>query len=339
VAAPLDLKTLKLTEGAVPIVRPLEGGELAALSRFAISRRGALATLPENIRYDLTRLAWYEPDGTWTQIAEGGVSIDAPRVSPDGRCISVLMGRSGGDVWVFNLERGTRQVLTQGDHHQHPVWTPDGKYLVFTTSHPGAPLRLERCIADGSAPPETLWEPVPGAWLYPTDFAPDGKLLLTLNQQGSDPMDLFVFDPQTREQPRRLMPTRASRYGARLSPDGTMIAYTSMETGEQQVYLQRYPSLDDKIPVSASRGYRPVWTRDGKQLFFRYADRVMVVDLSRGTDGKIGLSPARLVAEHMPDSRYDVDATGSRLLMGRPAGVLGPQTKIEVVTGWNPASP
>lgn len=299
--------------------------------RFALSPAGVLATLPGNIMHDLTRLAWYEPDGTWTEI-EQGESIDCPRLSPDGTRIAMLIGRSNGDVWVHDIARGNKMVLTRGDRYNHPVWTPDGRKLIVGNAALGGPARLERIAADGSGQPEVLWETDDGG-VYPTDFTPDGKVLIT-RQTSVGAIDIFELVPG--EQPRRILPP-AHRYGARISPDGSMIAYTSEESGTMEVYVHRYPSLEQKTCVSTSGGYRPVWSGDGRKLFFRYVNRAMVVDVENTAAG-FKLSPERLVSEHLSDARYDVDFEGKRLLMGRPAGDLGPQTRIDVVVGWNPVS-
>jgi Tol biopolymer transport system component len=336
VSAPLDRESVRLTDAPAVVVRPIAGGERFPPIRFALSPAGVLATLPGNIRHDLTRLAWYEPNGSWTEVTQGE-SMDAPRLSPDGTRIAMLIGRATGDVWVHDLARGTKVVLTTGDRHHHPVWMPDGQRIVFTNMPPGEPAHLESVVADGSAAPERLWELPKGVWAYPTDVAPDGRLLLSQGEPGKVPLDLFVFDARSGEPPRRLLPT-GTRYGARMSPDGTMIAYTSEETGTTEVYLHRFPSLEPKICVSTSGGYRPVWSGDGKKLFFRYVDRAMAVDVDN-SGPEIKLSPVRLVAEHLPDARYDVDHDGRRLLMGRPAGDLGPQTRIDVAVGWDPAHP
>lgn len=336
-AAPFDAESLRVTDAPTVMLRPLAGGEIGQIPRFAVSPAGVLATLPGNVRYDNTRLGWFLPDGSWTEIARGGPGIDAPRLSPDGGRVAFLIGRQSGDVWIHDLERGTRIRLTTGDHHHHPVWTPDGKHVVFGADGSGD-LRLVRALADGSAPPETLWEAPEGTWAYPTDFAADGMLMLTVVPAAGGPIDLFEYDPRTREPPRRLFPNPAHRYGARLSPDGAMIAHTSEETNTMEVYVHRFPSLESKRRVSANGGYRPVWSGDGRRLFFRYGDRVMVADVD-GSGPEIVLSPERVIAEHLPDARYDVSADGQRLLMARPPGELGPQLRIDVVVGWNPASP
>jgi Tol biopolymer transport system component len=114
-----------------------------------------------------------------------------------------------------------------------------------------------------------------------------------------------------------------------------MIAYTSEEPGAMELYVQRFPSLDQRIMISAGGGYRPVWTADGKKLFFRYLESVRSVDVTLDGD-RIEVSPIRVVHEFLTDARYDVDRTGQRILIPRPEGDLGPQRRIDVWVGWDP---
>jgi Tol biopolymer transport system component len=236
------------------------------------------------------------------------------------------------------MKRSTRLVLTTGACHHHPVWTRDGQRVIFMSYPPGEPGRLEQVIADSNSTPEVLWTTSPDTWVYPTDMAPDGRLLLSMDPEGPESIDIYAFDVTTRAPPRQLLPITAHRYGARLSPDGTMIAYTSEETGRMEVYLHRYPSLDMKVMVSTSGGYRPTWSGDGRKLFFRYLDRLMAVDVSTRGE-QVAVSPVRNIADHLPDARYDIDAQGRRLLTSRPPGEFGPQMRIDITVGWNPAAP
>ncbi len=334
VAAPFDPRGAVLTDVPEVIARPLASGELYRPPRFAVSRAGVLATLPGDRRYDLTQLAWRDASGQWSDVAKGAMNIDAPRRSPGGGRVAVLMGQMGGDLWVVDLQRSTRIRLTTGDHYHHPVWTPDGQRIVFTSSPREGRASLEWIVADGSSPPQSLWAPTDRTWVYPTDFLPDGRLLVTVQRNGAGHADICTFDPARRADPVPMLPVAAHRYGARVSPDGRFIAYTSEETGTMEVYLHRFPSLEPKVRVSPSGGYRPVWSGDGR-LYFRYLDRVMVADVAASPTGEVNVSPARLVAEHMPDARYDVSADGQRLLMGRPAGDLSPQRRIDVTIGWS----
>lgn len=341
--APFDAESVRVTGDASVVVRPVAGGEVNPMPRFAVGGwtggQGVLAWLPGNVTYDLARLAWFDLDGTSTIVTEGGPSIDGPRLSPDGTKVAVMIGASGGDVWVHDLARSTRIRLTTGDCRVHGIWTHDGRCIVCTNGRPGQSNRLESMAADGTGTPDTLLEVPEGTVMYATDAIPDCRsVLLTLQASPSEPLDVFVFDTASRAAPHRLLPQGPARYGARISPDGAMIAYTSEETGNTEVYLHRYPALGPKICVTTDGGYRPVWSRDGKQLFFRYLNRLSVVDVDAPAEaqGPISLSGPRVLFEHLPDARYEVSADGRRFLMARPSGDWGPQTRINIATGWTP---
>ncbi|MBL9031908.1 MAG: serine/threonine-protein kinase [Phycisphaerae bacterium] len=330
--APFDARRLRLTD-APAVVQPLEGGEHSQPPRFALSRAGVLATLPGGIRYDFSRLAWLEPNGRWTEIAEASPGIDAPRLSPDRSRVALLAGRDSGDLYVLDLQRSTRLRLTTGYCSHHPVWEPDGTAVIVTIAPQGEPTRLVR-VALESAQRQTLWE---GGWANATDVARDGTIILSLITDDRGAADLFALD-RDGTPPRRLLPPPGHRFGARLSPDGTMIAYTSEETGATEVYLHPYPAMQPKVPVSVLGGYRPVWSGDGSTLFYRYLDRLMAVDV-RTADGTVTVSTPRVMATGLPDARYDTDRSGERFLLPKPPGETGLQTRIDITVGWNPARP
>lgn len=313
------------------LVRPLAGGEAQRPPRFALARSGVLATIPGGIQYAHTLLAWRGSDGAWTDLTRCRDPIDAVRIAPDGSRVALLAGRTNGDLWSLEPARGTLVRLTTDDDHHHPVWSADGRHILFTTAHPGERVRIESVIHDGSEPPRAVYVAPMNDWIYPTDSLADGRIVVSFDPGGPEVMDIYSLDPGDGGPPTRLFASPANRYGARVSPDGTMIAYTSEETGSPEVYVQRFPALDAKVRVSPNGGYRPVWSRDGARLYFRRVESAMCVDVVEAEDG-IAVSPMRVVAEDLPDARYDIGAD-DRLLLPRPDGPIGPQTAIDITLG------
>jgi len=134
--------------------------------------------------------------------------------------------------------------------------------------------------------------------------------------------------------PKRIFanPAYANRFGARLSPDGSLIAYTSEESGTMEVWLQPFPGLDRKIPVSSGGGFRSAWSADSKTLYYRSQDRLYAADVAKGPD--LLVSAPRLILEHLPEARYDASPDGTRFILAQPPGASIPQTRINVVLNW-----
>ena len=175
-----------------------------------------------------------------------------------------------GQLWVHDLEDGTKVRITRIGASFQGVWTPDGRKLVFSSPRNGRHNLFWQPV-DGSGPAEVL---VTSDYTqYPNNVSSDGILafyqtsgrgsLWTLDLNGSEPPSLFLDDPETIE-------------GAgKLSPDGRWMAYLS--GGE--VYVRPHPGPGPRIPVSVDGGVSPAWSRSGTELFYLSGTRIMAVTL------------------------------------------------------------
>ncbi len=192
-----------------------------------------------------------------------------------------------------------------------------------------------RTTAQGASNPGPLVSIQPGQTFYPKPFPPDAKsLIFTMAATAGGPEDLFIVHLEGDRTPQRLFssPAYASRFGARLSPDGTLIAYTSEESGRMEICLQPFPALDRKIPVSSGGGLRSAWSGDGNTLYYRSQDRLYAADVR--TSPELAVSEPRLVLEHLPESRYDAAPDGSRFIVAQTPGGSLPPSRINIVVNW-----
>ena len=182
------------------------------------------------------------------------------------------------DIWVYDVERGTKRRLTSDNHNLDPVWTPDGRSVTFGDGG------LSEVSADGGGPRTTLVSQdvsrriLPaGTSPYPTSWSPDGRDLMF----GSDTVGLWIWSRGT-DAPRPLLDGLFDEGQGRFSPDGRWIAYTSNESGRPEVYVIPYPALSGPIAVSTEGGAAPRWSRDGKELFYRNGGALMAVSIGGG---------------------------------------------------------
>src|SRR4029078_3200112 len=188
-------------------------------------------------------------------------------------------GGSGGDddVYVLDLTSLQMQRRTCDQGHGRPMWSVDGRSVIYTNGRSGATGLVMR-PADGSGEPIIIAtgpeQMLADSWL------PDHRRLAVTNTGRS--IDIEIVDPRTTDRTRTPLFANqsAGEYAAAFSPDGRYVAYTSTETGTDEVIVETFPPGGGKWQVSASGGMLPAWSRDGRQLYFVGGNALMMVDVS-----------------------------------------------------------
>jgi len=284
-AVAFDANTRTVSGSPVPVVEAVARGDdrrlrlLSNTARYAISSMGTLAYFSAGMGDRAGRTAvvldpYRDDEARVTTTGFANTTRDI-RVSPDGTRLAAHQLRDENDVWVYELETGTSTRLTQEPgEDETPVWSPDGRFIAF------AGQRDQRAIfrvrADGSGAPESLWKSDRHA--HVSDWSSDGKWLL-LDVDAVGHFDIWVLAADGESEARPLLDSRFNERLARFSPDGRFFAYVSSETGREEVYLQGFPDLGDKRPISNEGGTEPIWSRDGRRLFYRSSTHVMSVDI------------------------------------------------------------
>jgi Tol biopolymer transport system component len=266
----------------------------------------------------LSQLTWFDRGGKPT----GGVGIPETynnvRLSPDGRRIAESQtdpGVRNTDIWILEPARGATTRLTfDPSFHQTPIWSPDGKQILFSWSRKlGNQLYLKN--ADGSGSEEEVAEP--GAMsANPWDWSRDAKYVLF--RKGNELW--YLSWPERVAKP--LLQAKWTVQDAQFSPDGRWIAYTSNETGSWEIYVSPFLSANGKWQVSRGGGQEPRWRQDGKELFYLSREgKMMAVAVKTGASFEPG-SPLALFQTHrrQPVSMldvfsYDVSGDGQKFLI------------------------
>jgi Tol biopolymer transport system component len=234
-------------------------------------------------------------------------------------------------------------MTTDGVSHA-PVWTPDGKRLAFRSWKAGT-MTMWWMPADRSGPEERLT--TVGARQSLVAFSPDGRYA-AFNQMETDGSmtDVWMLPLTGDRTPRPFIKSKFMEGSGRFSPDGRWVAYCSNESGRAEVYVQPWPGPGPKIQISSEGGTDPIWSRDGKELFYRNGDQMMVVAVS--TQPTFRASKPRLLWEGkyshgmssscgMPgttEANYDVTGDGQRFLMVKDLDQDAVSTRIVVVLNF-----
>jgi serine/threonine-protein kinase len=336
-AAPFDLRRLAVTGPSVALIEGVAVDNAA--SQFALSKSG---TLLYRTGAGLTReLVWVSRDGGVSPVDPDWTGeFGAPVISPDGTRVAVaVQGATSMDVWVKQLDHGPSTRLTlDGGRNDFPVWTPDGASVTFTSDRASPSFDLWTKRADGSGEPvlEVDEERAIGEALW----SPDGRWLIhrtSANVRGSG--DILGRRGGSEGERVELLASDFSELAPALSPDGRWMAYTSNEPGQNEIFVVPFPNVGDaRWAVSVGGGNEPLWSRDGRELFYRAGNGDVVAVPVRTEPVFAAGTPSVLFSgsDYWSTTfhrQYDVTPDGERFLFMRRVGT-GQQSKMILVQNF-----
>ena len=329
-ARAFDVKHLRFIGEAVPVGGDAQGG-------ISASQNGILAYQP-GAGSGQDQVVWFDRKGEKIgTVGQPGV-YEAPAISPDGRKAAVALVQpdvGAGDIWVYDLRRGSVSRLTFSGNNIDPVWSSDGSRILFSSSRNG-PMGIYSKTADGLGATEVVFQPSRQP-MWVDSVSPDGRYATCFSSAPT--ASVWVLPLLGGRKPDPFV--QGSSFAAsrsRVSPNSRYVAYNSDETGREEVYVQTFPQHSGKWQVSTSGGSDPMWRSDGRELFYLAPnDEVMTVSINTDSAAFEASAPhplfqARLVDWVMRD-RYAVSPDGQRFLMLAPAGE-SKSSPIHVVANW-----
>ena len=328
IAEEFDASTLRLTGRAAVLERGVSPPSLAADN--VVSAAGGLIAYRGGVKQQ--QLAWVDRAGDVLSTLPMPAVMFNPRVSPDGsQLLATSSVTTNPGLWLASLS-GQKFERIETDAIA-PLWSPDGAQIAFTAR--GGFDLLIRSFA--SADPRRLM--TGGAIKILNDWSPDGHHIVYTQRDEQTNLDLWAIELNGGAS-FPILATRNNELQARLSPDGRWIAYVADDSGELEVYVQRYPELTERHQVSVGGGGQPQWRDDQSELFYIAADRALVaVAVRKGEPDSFG-APHRLfrapIAGGPDDARdyYATAADGGSFLLDSAFGD-GDDTAITVVVNWS----
>ena len=341
-AVPFDPSRLEVTGAPVAVLsgfRQIARLRNSTISNFvpqiSFSNAGAIAYVPASPRPQQDALVWVNRAGVEQPTGASGGTYSQPRLSPDGRRVAVtISGEEHDDVWLYDLTREDWSRFTSEGNSAFPLWTLDGRRLAYVSDKAG-PDNMYVKPLDGSGPEERLL--ASDGSNYPFAWSHDGALIFVW----PDPVTLqniSVLGPDDGAKPTTWLQTQFGEGAPALSPDGRWLAYVSNESGRNDIYVRPFRSSGEKSPISIEGGNEPVWSPNGRELFYRNGDAMMAVDVSTGPVFAAG-KPRVLFEKRYERTlalwpNYAVSRDGQRFLMVKALDGEETSTQINVVLNW-----
>ena len=343
-AVGFDLGRLEVTDPSpVPVLDGVITKESGA-ANFDIARDGSLVyVVGAAVTVQQRALVWVDREGREEPLATPMLPYQRPRVSPDGGRVAVdVADPEGADIWIHDLTRGTETRLTTDPADDRaPLWTLDGERVVFASNREGQEALFWKLV-DRPGDAERLMSPSERrATIEASAWSANGQTLLFWASGAGTSLDTGLLSMEGERASELLFETEFREGGPAISPDGGWIAYHTDETGQDEVYVQRYPELGSRQTISTDGGQQPLWSPDGQELFYRNGDEMMVVPVAAGATFRAGDPEVLFEQQYYLDrSRRTYDlAPDGRFLMVKESAVgddtESPTAQIILVQNWH----
>jgi len=335
----LDLGSLRLEGEPVTVAEDVRIGGANGRNAFSVSENGVLAYRSGGGAGNV-QITWHTRDGKPAGVALPAGDYAQIELSPDDKRLVVerLPGGSnsgaGVDLWLLDIPSGVFSRLTSGpESERDPLWSPDSQHVVYSVDGKESGIR-EMTVGTGET---TVYADAKPNLL--DDWSRDGKLLLFHTQVGNV---VSVLPLSGERKPQVVFQASFVTDQLRLSPDGRWVAYTSLESGQPEVYLAAFPSFTDRRQISSGGGLMPRWRKDGKELYYCSSGSnrgVMAVEIRESAKLETGL-PKTLFETNIQVSlnnyTYAVTGDGQKFLFREPvtSTAVGAIEPIHLVINW-----
>ena len=345
-AQKFDPTTGTVSGDPVPLASSVEYDSGTWHTTFSASQNGLLVYEPGSKALG-TDLFWLDRNGKiLNKVGELAFYKGGGRLSPDGKRLAVSMGDPQADIWVFDLARGSRTRLTFGGAtYLMPSWSADGQKIIYVrqggaTVVSGSSLRAR--LANGGGQEEILMEGENSATahtLSEPQWSSDGRYILHLEQSGPTVTGIWALSTTGDKKPFAIVQPQTPQariIQARVSPDGRWLAYSSTESGREEVYVTHFPSGAGKWQVSQAGGTFPTWRGDSREIYYLAIDSYLNASTVNTKSEEFELGPVRQLFQVNyvagVGNAYDVSPDGLHFIFATiPESV---STPLVLVTNW-----
>jgi len=351
-AIPFDLGRLETRGAAVAVLDDVEYEPLDYSAHFDISRNGTLVYRKGSAAGSRgatgPAVQWLEGDNKKTPLLAQPGWYGTMRLSPDGKRLAVVVWEAKrAGIWIYDLQRDTMTRLTFDRLYYDAIWSPDGRYVLFTTWEPASKLpagSIWWARADGTSQPRPLTQSNKSQ--LPCSFSPDGKRLAYQENNGSDRWQIWTVPVEDSGgqlragKPEQFLGGQFNYIGARFSPDGRWLAYLSDESGRKELFVRAFPprgpGQDGKWQISNHGVDWRYWSLKSRELLYQSDDQVMSVSYTVQGDTFVPGKPRVWLAKLGGATVADMAPDGKRLaIIPPPDPKEAPKPEHEVTFLFN----
>ena len=335
-AYPFDEKSLAVNGDPFPVHHRIAGDTASGRYSFRLTEDGDFYFLQAREGEAQRTIAWVDRDGNAERLPLPPGPYRYPNLDPTDSQVALVMGEAHGgndDVYLLDLETFALTRVTFDRNSIMPKWDPSGKSIYYlAVSRDGD---IYEYPVDGSRPPEIAMKTtdlhLPGC------VTNDGTRIFFTMVGGQKLGAITTSLIESEARPEVVIDTAAAEWAPKISPDGKWLAYVSDESGREEIYVQPWPLTGAKWQISNDGGRSPLWSPDGKELFYCQYDRLLGVEVL--TEPGFRVTTSELIFAHpmdnsaVPMSNYDISSDGTRFLIVEP-DQSRISTAVHVEVGW-----
>jgi serine/threonine protein kinase/Tol biopolymer transport system component len=333
---PMNAATMSV-DNAAPVKLPERVlGEAREGSAIAVSRSVLAYLVADAARLD-RRLVWMDDNGLATELPLPHKVYEHVAISPDKRTAVVQIVSGSIELWLLDLERNTlTPFVTTGGSSQAPVWTPDGKRVIYRATRNGSRNLYWKPVDGGD---EERLTTKPGFVQTPASaWAGAGSTVLTFSETGARQAGrLWTLTLEGTREAKPLVAMDGTE-NAHISPDGKWMAFQIDSSGTTEVYLQPFAGGGARVQVSSGGGAESLWSKDGKTLYFLAGTTLMAVEVSTSPSLVVG-KPRTIATREFVTSPNSVTAYAigkdGRFLRVQSVGADPAARSIQLVLNWD----
>jgi serine/threonine-protein kinase len=334
-AVPFDPDKLETRGTATPVLDDVAFQASTYGAQYDVSANGTLVyRRGGGAAASLATLQWMDAVGKSQPLLAKAGSYLNPNLSSDGKRVALsITDESGRNIWVYDPTRDAVTRLTSNGVSDDAVWSPDGRYVVFTSI--GTGILWTR--SDGAGQPELLVSSK--NVIAPRSFTPDGKRLAYVEIASSPQIWTVSLEDKNGSlksgQPQQFLKDRFMDFQPEFSPDGRWLAYLSNESGRNEIYVRAFAPAssgqEGKWQISNNGGIGPLWSRTASELLYQSGDQIMAVNYTVKGDAFQAEKPRVWTEKLGGGLTPTLSADGKRVALVAPINASTPTQEHEVV--------